>query len=348
MADVDVVDLLESLEMRNVTVGNREVRFSCPFGDHPHGNRNPAAAMNRETTAWYCHACRRKGNAVTFVALLHGISPMDALKQIQARYGGFREPEGSLVDEINSLMAPPRPATNESIAPLSEELLADMLIDWNKVERAMPNVPAALSYPLERGFTPRILNRYECCWDARVSNRFVLPMRNEDGKLVGFKGRAVYGEKPKYLVLGGPGYSYEPYKITRFIWGLDSAKGEDGVLIEGELNALMARQHGVTGAVGIGGSVLSRKQADLLVSRFSKVTILFDDDKAGRDGTYGWTNDDGDYHQGAIDLLVRRVPTFVCPPHEGDPAEMTKDELQSLIKDAEGALAAQISARMGG
>lgn len=55
---IDVLDMLERLDVRNIhpASGGNEANFSCPFSGHAHGDEDPSAYMNVETTAWFCLA----------------------------------------------------------------------------------------------------------------------------------------------------------------------------------------------------------------------------------------------------------------------------------------------------
>ena len=99
---IDVPHMLGALKIRNITRATpEEVQFSCPFPEHRHGDESPSAYMNVETTAWMCHGCKRKGNAVSFVADFEGISNLQARRLLREAYDTtFREPEeGSAVKE---------------------------------------------------------------------------------------------------------------------------------------------------------------------------------------------------------------------------------------------------------
>src|SRR5262245_21805352 len=107
---VDVVQFLTELGMRNLREdGTRrgvEVRFSCPFPGHAHGDSNPSATMNADSTAYRCWGCGMKGNAITFLAELEGVSPVLASQWIRERFeGGWRSVgEGGLWGELRNIL----------------------------------------------------------------------------------------------------------------------------------------------------------------------------------------------------------------------------------------------------
>lgn len=87
--------MLTALGMRNITIQDDEVKFSCPFPGHSHGDQHPSACMNMGTTAFICFGCKERGNAVSFLSKLENISPMMAARFLRERYeGGWKEPDG--------------------------------------------------------------------------------------------------------------------------------------------------------------------------------------------------------------------------------------------------------------
>jgi len=79
--------------------------------------------MNAQTTAWFCHGCHKKGNAVTFVSSLLEISPIKATMMLKERYQpGFINPEAvDIVEELQKILSPPVPAPVN--VPIDEESL---------------------------------------------------------------------------------------------------------------------------------------------------------------------------------------------------------------------------------
>jgi DNA primase len=170
---------------------------------------------------------------------------------------------------------------------------------------------------LDRAFHPDTLNEWGIGWDM-ISQRISIPIKDDLGNLVGFKGRAI-DSLPKYLVLGGDEYGFETYNVSRVLFGLDKAKEfiqDEMILVEGELNAIALHQAGYKNAVGISGRNLSEQQEGLIKKYCSIVTFIFDE-----------TRDT----MNAARSLENSVVVRVVPQHEKDPADMNKDEIDSLL-----------------
>lgn len=316
---IDVVAALAGLGIRNARRSGNEVSFSCPLPAHGAGDRRPSARMNARTTAWICHGCKASGgNMRDLIVLIHGGDPrqIDDVED-EVRRLSYRRPTGTVLDEINAIIGERK--LRRTREPLPEFPDYDRyLIDWHLVRAAMDRGEpvGALIYPFERGFSADTLNDYDIGWDPET-NRMLLPIHDETGALIGVKGRATGPSRSKYLIMG------DPYPKSEIVYLLHSASGRL-VVCEGELNALACRQAGVTGAVAVGGSDVSARQIDLLVSRAGRgVVLFFDDDKAGQEGTA---------------RLARAIspfsPVTVVGPHEGDPASMTPDVILQHINES--------------
>lgn len=324
---VDVVDFLTALGVRNVRLMGDEVAYSCPFPGHSAGDSNPSASMNADTTIFYCFGCQSKGNAVTFLSLFDGISPVKALHFLRDRYsGGFQEPVGSVLQEIEELLQ----AQQEETAPdtngiLDEEIQRSLEVDWRKVDeaRAKGSAPEALTYLMDRGLTADSLAAAGVGFDS-YTERLTIPVRDERGGLIGFKARTyVAGRMPKYLILRGcVGHRFEPYKAGLAVWGAHDAKPIDGTVIvtEGELNALKLRQVGYPNAVSHGSATFTREHARIISSLCSRVVLFFDSDDAGKRGM-----------RSAAEKLVANVAVHVVEDREQDPMGMRDEDIKTLL-----------------
>lgn len=64
-----------------------ELTCCCPF----HWDEHPSFSMNLETALYTCHACGEKGNIVTFIAKMEGITTKQASKMInEGEYSGSK------------------------------------------------------------------------------------------------------------------------------------------------------------------------------------------------------------------------------------------------------------------
>ena len=312
LSKVDVVDFLEALDIRNVDDDGEEVRFSCPFPGHNYGDNNPSAYMNKATTAFFCHGCHAKGNAIYFLAKLEGISPLLALRYIRERYDtGFVE-STNLLTELEDLW------TDENEPDMPNPVI---------VYKMDPLVGNPKEYMLARGFCEESLEWWGLGFDP-ISDRITIPIYNHNGWLVGFKGRAYKEEhQPKYLILGDrkyERYGFRTYEVGKEVFGLDTAKAQNDIIIcEGELNVIALWQKGFKNAVAISGSNFTNHQRDLILAYADSVTLFLDDDPAGQKATAKIAEE-----------LEPLITVKIVGPHDGDPADLSAADCARLLSEA--------------
>lgn len=339
---IDVEDFLECLDIEAEEATEKEMLFSCPFPTHPGNDNNPSCYMNRETTAYFCQSCHARGNAIRFTQDLLGISPLEAIRMLRARYspGGVDPSARSMREEVKKVLdaEPPTPSEN-SVLP--EGLVERFSVDWQKAHHAWARREGhpATDYMFDRGFDPVVLEEWEFGYDPH-SDRITFAVRDEHENLVGFKGRTWQADRhPKYLILGdsprrNSRYGFPCFQISLLIYGLERAinhnetlaEGEAHLIVcEGELNVVSLYQKGYRNAVAIQGSNFSGAQAALLRMWADSVTLFLDSDQAGLDAT-----------QTIADSLIDFMPVRVVPDHEGDPASMSAEEVDRVLDEARG------------
>ncbi len=315
LADVDVIDFLTSLGIRNVNDGGEEIQFSCPFPGHKFGDESPSAYMNRSSTVFFCHGCKAKGNAIHFLALYEGVSPIVAAGWIRDRYGrGFLDPGESFSAEIEQLL-------------IKDELVVET--DTEIHYELQPLEGAPLEYMLSRGFKYPAIEHWGIGYDP-LSDRIAIPVTDINNTLIGFKARS-YNEnhKPKYLALGDTKahrYGFKPYEKSKVVYGIYNAMVRDPdhvIIVEGELNVVAMWQHGFKNAVALSGSQFSSYQRDLITMNFDAATIFVDSDPAGN----GLAAD-------LIDSLLPYIKVSIVEEHDGDPASLSADECSKIISTA--------------
>lgn len=362
--NVDVEDMLNALDIDNVRLeGLHEARFSCPYPNHENGDRTASAYMNLETTLWTCHGCGKKGNAISFAASILDISPMKATRLLRQAYdpSSLNPDDRRMVDELRSLWAGKRKPKEHDNEPFDDDLITQFSIDWDAVVAAdEEDVPDEFLYILQRGFTAKTLKEWDFGYDERT-RRVTFVVRDEHGRAVGVKGRATDGRHPKYLMIGDgpdqePRYGFPRFSAGRVVFGLDKAIVANGsdvekelIICEGELNAIALRQMGYMSAVALNGSKLTSHQAKLIRRHADRATFFFDMDKAGQSGVWGWDDEKGEHHPGALEVLSRDLALKIVGPFEMDAADALanheEDAVHELLESATPYLAAALARR---
>lgn len=148
------------------------------------------------------------------------------------------------------------------------------------------------TYLETRGYPRDIVEEYQIGMSdskhKRMSNRIIVPIRDIDGRIVGFTGRTLY-EDWKDRKIGKWEHSlgfpkdinlFNIHKAAKYI-----AKCGDAIICEGPLDVLRLEQAGIHNGVAIFGRALCNGQIGLLMKAGAKrVIIALDADIAGQSG----------------------------------------------------------------
>ncbi len=271
----------------------------CPF----HGEKTPSFMVNPERQAYHCFGCGAGGDCFRWVMETEKLSFVEAVQTLAERFG-VTLPQAAEEDSAGRLYQAledaatfyrrtleDREAGKDARAYLAgrgfadEELLARFGVGlapagWDGLaQRLVPRFGMAVL--LEAGLVLK-RERGEGVYD-RFRGRVVVPLRLPSGKTIGFGGRALGDETPKYL--NSP--ETPVYRKGKFLFGLDLAKkairdGEDAVLVEGYFDVIGLAQAGIEEVVATAGTALTLDQCRLLRRSTPAVSLVFDGDAAGQ------------------------------------------------------------------
>jgi len=300
---IDIVELIgESVKLRR---SGRGYSGFCPF--HPN-EKTPSFYVWADTQRWRCFgACNTGGDVFEFVTRRQGLSFSEVVQQLAKRAG---------VE-----LAPPNPRAAQESA-VQDRLRTVLAAAANFYHNALLNSAAARSvreYLEGRGVTPATQQRFVLgyapdSWDAglkffresgyaiedlaaaglvnqtdegpprdRFRNRLMFPIRDRDGRTVGFGARALNpADNPKYL--NSP--QTELFTKGALLYGLDFARKavleqREAVLVEGYMDVIGAHQAGFVNVVSPMGTALSDRQLQLVRSGNPRIVLALDADAAG-------------------------------------------------------------------
>lgn len=259
----------------------------CPL----HEDSSQSFGVELTDGGWVCRAdCGRSDDLADLVARVRGMDPEDARHQLRSGMVA----DGDALRDL--LRGRPEPREAKPV-PLFYE---------------RGRVPG---YWLRRGFTVETARAWDVGWDPEL--RAVVVPFTVNGRLVGLVRRTVDRDaRAKYL--DSPGMPK-----SRYLFGLDHVPpdAEEVALVEGPLDAVWLWQCGYP-AVAELGSALSEEQAEILRSRFRRVTLALDGDAAGRHA-----------EEIARGRLTPRVvlSRLELPPGRKDPAECRPAEIAAAM-----------------
>jgi DNA primase len=342
--EIDIEHLLDYLGVHNVEKRGREVWFSCPFPGHKTGDSQQSASFRpADRHPWWmfnCFGCGSRGDAADFFAKHQGLPKLggrSAAKQwLRDEYGtGYRETD--LEEKLEKLrkIKEPKKCTKSTPEPIDESHQEERSVDWAGAWDEYVNdqiLPDALAYLFHRGLTGETLTEWEVGFDP-VTEMLSIPYRDEQGRLLGFKGRAWWeGARPRYMVLGNregreDRFGFQTLDVSKTVHGIHKlAPGHRLIVVEGELNNMAMRQYGHGRTVGVSGQYLSARQIQIITSVCDEVVLIFDEnEKAVRAAR-------GDIER-SIPGLVPKVHVRMVPARDCDPADAS-DELVASWLDA--------------
>jgi DNA primase len=297
-----------------------------------------------------CKGCGRAGNLLELVKIGLPDQPVhhvEALRWLRDNFGEVaRKPQGgSLTADLLARLekaryvppAPRLPNEAETIGP--QGIFA---VDWRSDHEAAV-------YMRGRCFAPEVLEDWNIGYDT-WTQRVAIPVRDETGLLVGFKGRAISdGVMAKYSLLGdtedrapryGVGYGFDMHDACKVVFGLDRAlamtvgqRPRRVALVEGELNVIATIAAGrPAGAPGT--TSITDEQLWLLRAHFDELVMLYDSDEAGCGAVWGRHDPNGRFYPGLVEKISPYFRLYDADDHEGDPATMAPEQIRALVDGA--------------
>jgi DNA primase len=287
----------------------------CPLPTHTSRQSRQSFAVNLARQVWSCHSAsciaarggRLGGDVIDLVAIMERCSLREAGIRLQDWFGGSVPPAHPV---------PLRPVVVESAAQPNRPL-----------GFALQGIDTRHPYLTQRGISPATaqwfgVGMYQGA--GFLAGRCVIPIRDENSRLVAYVGRAVNGEQPKYRFPAG-------FRKSQVLFNLDRAMQTDGhnvIVVEGFFDALKVYQAGHPAVVALMGSSFSQRQSELLLSHFASVTLLLDGDQPGRRAA-----------EVMAELLKPKVRVHkVELPNRMQPDQLSSAEINFLIGPASFAL----------
>ena len=302
-ARVDIVDLVG--QFVNLKRAGENWKGLCPF----HAEKTPSFMVHPKKGIFHCFGCGVGGDAFGFLMRQDRLQFPEAVRVLAERAGV------ALPTERRTEVDGQREALFKTMA-LACEFYQDAL--WNR-----PEGEGARRYLDSRGVAPDMARRFALGyapegWDHllgfmkgrgvteeqlvqvglvlprqtgsgfydRFRGRLLFPIKDGQGRVVAFGGRAMGTEDPKYL--NSP--ETPLYVKGQTLYALDLAKPQirernRALVVEGYVDCLMAHQHGFTETVAALGTAFTASQLGLLRRYCDEVITFFDADAAGKKAT---------------------------------------------------------------
>ena len=299
-ARVDIVDVVS--ERVKLMRSGRRYRGLCPF----HAEKTPSFYVDPEKQLYHCFGCQAGGDIFRFVMDLEKATFGEALKKLAERAGISAEllapsPEAARqAKEREALYRAVETAAAYFVkclfsrkgeparAYLKKRGLTEKSVRAFRLGYASPEWHDLERYLEEQGIAPELahkaglLGRSERGYYDWMRDRVIFPITDHQGRVVGFGGRTISGDKAKYV--NSP--ESPIFSKRNNLYGLHVAKEalrKTGrvVIVEGDMDVVGLFEKGFTPAVASLGTAFTEEQAKLVKRFAGEAYLAYDADKAG-------------------------------------------------------------------
>ena len=307
LARADVVEIVG----RHVQLKKGGANFMglCPF----HSEKSPSFSVSPSKQFFHCFGCGKSGDAIAFLMEHSGMTFLEAVQEL-AQQLGLQVPDDHASPQDKARAAAQR-QQRQSLSGLLEQAV-------NAYRQQLSASPHAIDYLKRRGLSGAIAQRFglgyappgwrnlasvfpdygepllvesglvissreppateEKRYD-RFRDRIMFPIRNVKGECIGFGGRVLGDEKPKYL--NSPETPiYHKGRELSCLFEARTALRESGyaLVTEGYMDVVALAQHGLPHAVATLGTACTPEHLQQLLRFTDHVVFSFDGDAAGR------------------------------------------------------------------
>ncbi len=294
---LDIIDVAS--DYLKLTKAGSNHKALCPF----HTEKTPSFIINPERQTWHCFgACGVGGDVIELVIKIEKINFSEALKILAQRAGV----------QLNNNSGPDK---NSRLYEINFEAC-----EFYKAQLELPEGKKAKEYIDKRGINDEASETFEFGFSSYTNSnlvskltsigfkeieiiqsglaikrennqvrdffygRLMIPIKNSNGRVIGFGARVLDDTNPKYI--NTP--STPIFDKKSVLFGLSVAsKGirDDNsvVVVEGYLDVITAYQFGFKNVVASMGTALTANQVGSLKSRTNNFVLAMDSDSAGRE-----------------------------------------------------------------
>ncbi len=306
LARTDIVDLIDARV--KLKKQGKNYHACCPF----HNEKTPSFTVNGDKQFYHCFGCGAHGNAIDFLMNFDRLEFVETIEEL-ATMNGLEVPYESgsgdtpmerhqrqslyqLMEGLNSFYQKSLTATAAEPARqyLNSRGLSQQVIDhfamgyappgWDNVLKRFGKQQDDKHSLTEAGML--VTNDNGRSYD-RFRDRVMFPIRDKRGRVIGFGGRVLGNDTPKYLnspetpIFHKGRQLYGLYEVTR-----NHPQPARLLVVEGYMDVVALAQFGVDYAVASLGTSTTSEHIQLLFRNTDTVICCYDGDRAGRDAAW--------------------------------------------------------------
>lgn len=271
----------------------------CPF----HQDHSPSMSVSREKQMYKCFSCGAAGNVFKFVSEYENISFIEAVAKVAAKIGislnisASYKPVSKFAKEyeiMNLATLFYQNNLNTEFGLTAREYLHDrgitddmiqefqigLSFQGNQLRDFLEKKGILKTKMLELGLVNQKNQEYNDVFNERI----LFPIQDASGQVVAYTGRVYEKDKiPKYL------NSRETFLFRKgnILFNYHRAKEairllKNVVLVEGNMDAIRMYVCGFKNTIALMGTSMTKEQIELLKKLHVPVTLMFDNDEAGK------------------------------------------------------------------
>ncbi|MBD1939521.1 DNA primase [Microcoleus sp. FACHB-68] len=333
---VDIVDVIsEHVVLRK---RGKDYVGLCPF----HEEKSPSFTVSPGKQMYYCFGCNAGGNAIGFLKEVGKQSYSDVvldlakryqvpIKTLQAEHRQEFQRQISIREQLYEILAIASSFYQHALTQPQGKLALDYLqserqlsqetiqqfqlgyapAGWDTLYRYLVEVKQQPVQLVEQAglIAPR---KSGSGYYDRFRERLIIPIHDIQGRTIGFGGRTLTDEQPKYL--NSP--ETELFDKGRTLFALDKArnaisKEDQAVVVEGYFDAIALHAAGIANVVASLGTALSLDQVRQLLrhTESKQIVLNFDADKAGTNAADRAIGEISDLaYRGEVQLRILNIP----------------------------------------
>ncbi|MDT0178254.1 DNA primase [Enterobacter sp. BRE11] len=306
LARTDIVDLIDARV--KLKKQGKNFHACCPF----HNEKTPSFTVNGEKQFYHCFGCGAHGNAIDFLMNYDRLEFVESIEELATQHGlevpyeagsgpsqmerHQRQSLYQLMESLNGFYQQSLTQSNARAARdylsnrgLSAEVIEHFAIGfappgWDNVLKRFGGNKEDRESLMEAGML--VSNDKGRTYD-RFRERVMFPIRDKRGRVIGFGGRVLGNDTPKYL--NSP--ETPIFHKGRQLYGLYEAQKHHPqparlLVVEGYMDVVALAQFGIDYAVASLGTSTTAEHIQLLFRSTDTVICCYDGDRAGREAAW--------------------------------------------------------------
>ena len=310
LARADVVELIDSFVP--LKKAGKNYQACCPF----HNEKTPSFTVSPDKQFYHCFGCGAHGNAISFLMEYERLEFVEAVEEL-ARIYHLEVPR----EEGGNFRAAPQ--QNQQQTQDDFKLMDNAARFFAHQLRHHQQSDKAINYLKSRGLSGEVVKDFEIGyappeWDTLLNkfgsdkqrvqqlidlklvnqndkqrtydffrDRIMFPIRDKRGRVIGFGGRILEGDGPKYLNSPETRIFHKGFELYGFYQAKQAHRKLDKILIvEGYMDVVALAQFGIDYAVAALGTSTTPEHVQMLLRNTKELICCYDGDRAGRDAAW--------------------------------------------------------------